>query len=276
MTSEAKANANRRNAEKSTGPKTEEGKAAVSQNAVKHGLLARQEVISSEDYGEFERLRDEILAEFQPVGAIETLLAKRYASLFWRVQRAQRMQNEAVDYLTGSYQPSPYIEMLRTMLPKGAYMSQDDPDLRLGKEAVKDLANERVLERLSLYERRLENSLHRTMTEFYRWRLMRQTEAIEEPTAKAGPQEAEETKPNAGSRPEAGDRRPEEPGGSACETKPNPEVQVTGCAEETALAGVKTQELPSRDEELLCKTEPNLGAPTAQEPETKPPLAGTE
>ena len=45
MSSEAKIAANRHNAEKSTGPKTAEGKAIVAQNAVKHGLLARTAVI---------------------------------------------------------------------------------------------------------------------------------------------------------------------------------------------------------------------------------------
>ena len=49
MTSEAKANANRRNAEKSTGPKTAEGKAVAAQNAVKHSLLARTAVIKDAD-----------------------------------------------------------------------------------------------------------------------------------------------------------------------------------------------------------------------------------
>ncbi len=48
MATEAQILANRRNAQKSTGTRTREGKAAVSQNAVKHGLLARQAVISPE------------------------------------------------------------------------------------------------------------------------------------------------------------------------------------------------------------------------------------
>jgi hypothetical protein len=127
------------------------------------------------------------------------------------------MQNEAVDYLTGSYQPSPYIQMLRTMLPKGAYMSQDNPDLRLGKEVVKDYAGQRMLDRLSLGERRLESSLYRTITEFFRWRPMRRAEGrAEEPTPKA-----EET---------------------ACKTNPISQGQGTDGAEQTPLTGVKTQE----------------------------------
>ena len=49
MMSDRKAAANRQNALKSTGPKTPEGKAAVRHNALKHGLLAEQELLPDED-----------------------------------------------------------------------------------------------------------------------------------------------------------------------------------------------------------------------------------
>jgi hypothetical protein len=49
MTSDRKAEANRQNALKSTGPKTPEGKAAVRLNAVKHGLLSEQVLLPGED-----------------------------------------------------------------------------------------------------------------------------------------------------------------------------------------------------------------------------------
>lgn len=49
MTSDKQAQANRRNALKSTGPKTPEGKAAVRHNATKHGLLSRETLLPGED-----------------------------------------------------------------------------------------------------------------------------------------------------------------------------------------------------------------------------------
>jgi hypothetical protein len=49
MTSDKKAGTNRRNAQKSTGPKTLEGKAAVRLNALKHGLLSRQTLLPDEE-----------------------------------------------------------------------------------------------------------------------------------------------------------------------------------------------------------------------------------
>jgi hypothetical protein len=57
MSTEAQTRANRRNAQKSTGPRSRQGKAAVSQNAVKHGLLTRQNVITSESQADFDLYR---------------------------------------------------------------------------------------------------------------------------------------------------------------------------------------------------------------------------
>jgi len=57
MATEAQIRANRRNAQKSTGPRTRQGKAALSQNAVKHGLSARQAIISAETQADFELYR---------------------------------------------------------------------------------------------------------------------------------------------------------------------------------------------------------------------------
>ena len=53
MSTPAQIQANRQNAQKSTGPRTPQGKAVVAQNALKHGLLARQAVIVGEDQGQF-------------------------------------------------------------------------------------------------------------------------------------------------------------------------------------------------------------------------------
>ena len=64
MTSAKKAQANRQNALKSTGPKTPEGKANVRQNALKHGLLA-QEVLLSEDDEEALRELDDSLGKLE-------------------------------------------------------------------------------------------------------------------------------------------------------------------------------------------------------------------
>jgi hypothetical protein len=85
--------ANRRNAERSTGPTTPEGKARSSQNAVKHGLTARRTVITvgdgEESIEDYERLLSALQEEFNPETAYEELSVDRIAHLTWQEQRAQ-------------------------------------------------------------------------------------------------------------------------------------------------------------------------------------------
>ncbi len=69
MTTEAQTQANRANSQKSTGPRTPEGKAKVAQNALKHGLLAKQAVVVGEDTDDFDLLRDRVPRGIGPGGA---------------------------------------------------------------------------------------------------------------------------------------------------------------------------------------------------------------
>ena len=75
-----KLEANRRNALHSTGPKTPEGKQAVSRNALRHGLCSKEVVIRSgqgrEDPKEYETLRAELFEDYQPVGFRERKLVE--------------------------------------------------------------------------------------------------------------------------------------------------------------------------------------------------------
>ncbi len=84
--------ANRRNALKSTGPRTPEGKLRASRNAVTHGLTARHAVLSIEDRDEYETLRAALIAEHQPVGVQELLLVTQVAAAFQRIQRIHLAQ----------------------------------------------------------------------------------------------------------------------------------------------------------------------------------------
>jgi hypothetical protein len=96
-TSQKKTEANRRNASRSTGPRTARGKKTVSQNALKHGLLAREVVIRSgsgkEDGEEFQDLLERFRADYEPVGVTEEMLVERIATCWWRLARALRAEN---------------------------------------------------------------------------------------------------------------------------------------------------------------------------------------
>ncbi len=117
MASDAQIVANRLNAEKSTGPRTAEGKAVVAQNAVRHGLLAEQAVIRGEDPGEFEFYRDQMLDELAPAGAVESILAERAVGLAWRLRRAERIQAEVFDAMLAKDAANPLTKLTRSLRP---------------------------------------------------------------------------------------------------------------------------------------------------------------
>src|SRR5262245_49268031 len=89
--SNARAEASRRNGAQSRGPKTPEGKTRSARNALKHGLRAEKHVVLPEDAAEFARLEAARVAELGPVGALQTVLARRVAVAAWRVARADRL-----------------------------------------------------------------------------------------------------------------------------------------------------------------------------------------
>ncbi len=169
MTTEAKILANRRNAQKSTGPRTTEGKAVASQNSVKHGLSTRQAVISSESKEEFRLYREKILAELAPESPMESILAERIVTLSWRLKRAQRIQNQTIDALNAPKIP----KAIRNLTQSLTNSSDSAPELPLGRLAIRDFANARVLDRLLMYERRIEHSLYRTTLELQRLNLIK-------------------------------------------------------------------------------------------------------
>ena len=93
MTSSRQIEANRRNAQLSTGPVTEEGKRRSRQNAVRHGLTAETVIDAlegAEDYAAFEMA---VTADYDAQSAVERELALRLASLLWRLRRATAIES---------------------------------------------------------------------------------------------------------------------------------------------------------------------------------------
>ena len=159
MTTEAQIQANRANAQQSTGPRTPEGKEKAAQNALKHGLLAKDAVVVGEEFDEFDLFRAQFRADLAPVGMAESLLVERIVGLSWRLQRAERFHTEAFDMLYLHCAADPQVKRRWPTSPPG----QTDPIF--GETVVKDFSETKVLERLLMYERRIENSLYRTMAE---------------------------------------------------------------------------------------------------------------
>ena len=85
---EAKIEANQANARRSTGPRTEEGKAISSRNSLRHGLTAMTVLLPGEDPAEFQALYDGMHRDFNPLNTTETSLVLELIDLSWRLRRA--------------------------------------------------------------------------------------------------------------------------------------------------------------------------------------------
>ena len=92
MTSFRQIEANRRNARKSTGPITEEGKQHSRCNAVRHGLTAETVIGALEDAEDYKAFEAAIIADYDAQSAVERELVLRLASLLWRLRRATTME----------------------------------------------------------------------------------------------------------------------------------------------------------------------------------------
>jgi hypothetical protein len=93
MTSFRQIEANRRNARRSTGPVTDEGKRRSRQNAVRHGLTAETVIDALEDAGDYAAFEMAVTADYDAQTAVERELVLRLASLLWRLRRATAIES---------------------------------------------------------------------------------------------------------------------------------------------------------------------------------------
>jgi hypothetical protein len=93
MTSFRRIQANRRNAQLSTGPVTDEGKRSSRQNAVRHGLTAETVIDALEDAEDYAAFEMAVTADYDAQSAVERELVLRLASLLWRLRRATAIEN---------------------------------------------------------------------------------------------------------------------------------------------------------------------------------------
>ena len=79
--------ANLANARKSTGPRSQGGKARSRLNSWKHGLTARMLITVGENAEDFEQLRAALMEEHNPQSTLECELVERLTGIFWRLRR---------------------------------------------------------------------------------------------------------------------------------------------------------------------------------------------
>ena len=95
--SPAAVEANRLNAQSSTGPRTAAGKAVSAKNALAHGLTSKQVVLDTEDASVFESFRNDLERSWLPVGERERCAFDEYVTGLWRLQRCRRTEAAVLD-----------------------------------------------------------------------------------------------------------------------------------------------------------------------------------
>jgi len=93
MATEKQIEANQRNAQLSTGPRTGEGKKASRLNAYRHGLTGHIEVLTPEDKEVHDTFCDGLVATLKPADLLESQLAQAIAEGYWRLNRIRTIEN---------------------------------------------------------------------------------------------------------------------------------------------------------------------------------------
>src|ERR1039457_4006753 len=100
MSSLKQIKANRRNALKSTGPTTPEGKERSRCDAVRHGLTAETVIAALEDATDYQAFEAAVIADYDVESAVERELVLRLASILWRLRRATGIETAIFESVT--------------------------------------------------------------------------------------------------------------------------------------------------------------------------------
>jgi hypothetical protein len=157
MISQRQLDANRRNAQLSTGPRTPEGRAAVRSNALRHGLTAKIAVLDNENPEHFQEMLDAFQAEHQPVGPTEDLLVHQMVMSAWRLQRLRAVETSLFNLRMRTLKPDMEREFSKiTETERLAFIFRDDT------------RNSGAIANLSRYETRIERSFYKALHELQR------------------------------------------------------------------------------------------------------------
>jgi hypothetical protein len=168
MATDKQTEANRQNAQKSTGPKTPEGRDAVRLNGLKHGLTAQTLILPGESEADFQHLLDSYEVEHDPITPTENALVTQLAMATWRMRRLYHVEAGF------------YAYKLKALSDAGARHNLDDFG-RLGM--VADCSND-TLATLNRQEARLERSFYKALQELQHLRTQRRAK-VEKQTQKS-------------------------------------------------------------------------------------------
>ena len=149
---------NRKNATKSTGPKTKEGKAITAQNAVRHGLYSKDLVLNScnlkEDEDEFEKLKNDLYDDYQPVGPLEESLVDKITNAIWRSRRVARAEVAIVN--------RQLRRLTNIRFTEPDWSDEEDQQDFLDKAHSNSIPDSRMTANILRYEMRLDRQISRS------------------------------------------------------------------------------------------------------------------
>jgi hypothetical protein len=164
MATERQINANRANAQKSSGPRTEAGCAKVSRNALRHGLLARTLVLPDESRHRFVALLTELEEEFLPVTSTEHWLVDKMATAKWRQLRCWGFEKEGLVH-----------ETCQQTEPPPSTLPDASQPARRAANAFRSLADtSNALPLMIRYESRFDRQYHNALNQLARLRQQRE------------------------------------------------------------------------------------------------------
>jgi hypothetical protein len=149
MASEKQIAANRRNSQSSTGPASEEAKTKTRMNAMRDGITGQVITLSDEDRPIFEKLKAELIEDLAPKTTMELHLASSIAWDTWRLDHLRAVEMNL--YALGTQDPDCDIDC-------------DGPQLHTAMSgALTFVKQSKKMGLLSIYEQRLNRSIHKNM-----------------------------------------------------------------------------------------------------------------
>ena len=165
--------ANRRNAQKSTGPRTEAGKSKSRLNAGRHHITAQTLILPPEEYKACEAFCQPLVDNFHPEGPEELQLARAIAENYWRLNQARAAVTNRIALTAGYRNPEP--------------MAAAHPQVEYAAHVANTFAEDaNALRLISLYEQRTLNQLRNLKRELETAQSLRQQKraaALEEAKA---------------------------------------------------------------------------------------------
>lgn len=164
--------ANRRNARRSTGPRTKRGKAVTAWNALKHGLQARQVVIPGEKRKDFQTFQKTLMDDLAPEGALEILLAERIVAANWRLRRSLRVEAEMIYHR---------VDLEQALMVRYPENYQLYVPLSIGNLVWDEFEPRGSYENFRRYEAHIERGMYRALHELQRLQMARKGRRVPAP-----------------------------------------------------------------------------------------------